>query len=154
MVQQRLNNDKTAYPIVANCVISDFVKPPTQGSWSFIAWDSKGEGVGGDVKVNSVVVTIDGNVVSWKVGKVLAGMVLGGWDGNVFLGSEGIVVGGRVGKVVEGMVGKVVGGNGDVSKANFVVVSCPWSSQTGRIFFGGGRERDGKKLWNDNCKKK
>ena len=64
MVQQRLNNDKTAYPIVANCVISLFVKPPTQESWSFIAWDSKGEGVGGDVKVNPVVVTSDGNVVS------------------------------------------------------------------------------------------
>ena len=61
------------------------------------------------------------------------------WVGNVFWENEGIVV-------VGGRVGKVVGGNGDDSKANFVVVSCPWSSQAVRILFGGGRDRDGKKL--------
>ena len=59
--------------------------------------------------------------------------------GNVFLGNEGIVV-------VGGREGKVVGAIGDDSKANFVVVSCPWSSQAVRILFGGGRDRDGKKL--------
>ena len=63
-VQQRLNNDKTAYPIVANCVIS-LSKVPTHGSWSFIKGEGVGgEKVGGEVRVSSVVVEIEGNVVS------------------------------------------------------------------------------------------
>ena len=61
-------------------------------------------------------------------------------------GKEGKVEGGRVGKVVGAREDKVVGGKGVDSKANFVVVSCPWSSQAVRILFGGGRDRDGKKL--------
>jgi hypothetical protein len=98
--------------------------------------------VGGDVKATSVVEGKEGKVEEERVGKV----VFEGRVGKVFVGRVGKVLWGKVGIVVGGRVGKVLGGTGDDSKANFVVVSCPWSSQAVRILFGGGRDRDGKKL--------
>ena len=87
--------------------------------------------MGGDVRASSVVV---GNVRGVGLCIVVPGLV-----DKVCLE----VVGLDKGEVVE-----IVGGNVVESKANFVVVSSPWSNQAVRIFFGGGRERDGKKLWN------